>query len=399
LLTVDELETAGAFMKKAEDLVTPDQFIAIDQRRRAGEVLSDTEKQMYILGKYCMLINQSFLGDNALQPDATLVRAAYEAENGILNLDDAMPLSAGLMAADFSWTPEQRNAFNRNVEGMGITFENLTKGGFVGVALTAYLALTYGLMMINTVKAGIDKTNKVIETRRNNRRLANDKRTLSNRPRTRLRAALANTENKTSQVINALIGGQVLEGSSNFERSLRNAKLNSFAPDKVTALLQKAEDDTAEIGSIRNAFFDMIESNNTIESDTDRQSRRDYYQYKDALNQIDLIYKYQPRGEAKEIRLGGQTFTIGRPARADFTFTTVHQLAQISNPRNFYRYMTNSGNGRALRMRNPQNQEVYLKIRMHNGKFQFDARSGEGWKDFDLNDLTASLSNESTTAE
>lgn len=53
--------------------------------------------------------------------------------------------------------------------------------------------------------------------------------------------------------------------------------------------------------------------------------------------------------------------------------------------------MTNRGDGRTLRMKNPQGKEVYLKIRRDGDKYKFNARDGDGWTDFKLDDLRASL--------
>jgi len=109
------------------------------------------------------------------------------------------------------------------------------------------------------------------------------------------------------------------------------------------------------------------------------------------LNRLDLFYKFAGRGESKVLKLGDQEFTIGTPERGQFQFTTVEQLAQIGNPRNFYRWMTNTGEERTLRMQNPQGNDVYLQLRRNGTDFEFNARDGAGWQTFKLTDLRDSL--------
>jgi len=397
--THQELQTAGVFIAQIEDLVSPDEFIAIDERRRAGEVLSNEEKQKYILGKYCMLINNSFIGENALQPQASIVRAAYENETGTLSLQQAFAsLSPAeldqLNAANFSWSPQQMANFEGNVNGMEINFENLTKHGFVGLALTAYLSLTYAFMLVQGVKGVYNKGKEAREARAARRRTPDAEKTLSRGERTNLRNSLADKTNKVGAVVAALVAAEVLDSRSDFDSSVRNLTLEELDQDSYDALITLSNDDNTSRAALRDSFFSMLESSNgslNAEQQENLKARRDYYLYADILNRLDLFYKFAGRGESKVLKLGDQEFTIGTPERGQFQFTTVEQLAQIGNPRNFYRWMTNTGEERTLRMQNPQGNDVYLQLRRNGTDFEFNARDGAGWQTFKLTDLRDSL--------
>ncbi len=394
-----ELQTAGAFIRQIEDLVTPDEFVAIDERRRAGEVLTPTEKQKYILGKYCMLINNSFIGENALQPQASVVRAAYEAENGNLTLPQAFAsLSSSelraLNDADFSWDAQQQANLESNVEGLDITFENLTKHGFVGLALTAYLSLTYGMMLVQGVKGVWNKGKESKEARADRRRKPEDEKTLSSSGQRALRSALGDKTNKVGVVISALSSAEVLETNSEFDRNVRNLKLEDLDASSYDTLVALSNDDNSPRGAIREAFFTLLSASpGALEAEQleNLAARKDYYTYANILNRLDLFYKYADRGQTKSLKFGNDTFTIGKPERGQFEFTTTEQLQQIGNPRNFYRWMTNRGEERTLRMQNPQGETIYLQLRREGDKFQFNDRSGAGWKDFDLAEVESAL--------
>jgi len=404
LPTEAELETAGAFIAQIENLVTPDEFIAIDEKRRSGAELTDEENQKYILAKYCMLIDQNFIGEYALQPDATAVREAYEAEQGTITLAQAFASLSpqelrDLNDAHFSWSPQQAANFENNAEGMAITFENLTKHGAVGFALTAYLALTYGLMLVQGVKGVWNKGAEAKAERARKRRLPIDERPLSSRNRRRLQSSLSDREKTLGPVMAALSGTAVLSSRTEFDSGVRNLKLEDLGSTEYQTLLDLANSDSSKPEDIRNAFFALMETGNLSPDQKEAlDQRKDFYTFQDTLNRLDLFYKFAERGDRKTLNLGGQEFTIGKPARGQFEFTTVNQLLQGINPRNFYRYMTNTGEGRTLRMENPQGQTIYLKIRRNGDNYEFNARDGDGWNTFKLEELQAGLVGGSTPA-
>jgi hypothetical protein len=190
----------------------------------------------------------------------------------------------------------------------------------------------------------------------------------------------------------ALSGAGVLASRSEFDRGVRNFKLEDLGDTEYQNLLDLANSDSSTTAEIREAFFKLMETGNlSADQQEALKQRQDYYTFQDILNRLDLFYKFAERGDIKTLNLGGQAFQIGKPARGQFEFTTTDQLLQGINPRNFYRHMTNSGDGRTLRMQNPQGDTVYLKIRRDGDKYQFNARDGAGWTDFNLNDLKEGL--------
>lgn len=396
LPTHKEMQEAGAFMAKIQNIVTPDDFIGIDERRRAGEKLTPEENQKYILGKYCMLINQNFIGEHALPPMSLVVRAAYEAENGAMTLPEAFAsLSpqelSGLNSANFSWSEQQVANFENNVEGMQITLENLTKHGAVGLALTAYLALTYGLMMIQGVKAVVNKRKESKEAKAARRRLPNDEKTLSSKHRGSLQASLGDRAKTLGPVIAALSGAGVLAAKTEFKNGVQDLKLEKLGDTEYQTLLDLANSDSAKTGDIREAFFKLMETGNlSADQQEALAQRQDYYKFQDIMNRVDLFYKFAERGAIKTLDFGGQKFKIGKPAREQFKFTTVNQLFLGERPNNLYNHF-NSADGRTLRMENPKGKTVKLKIRRQGDKYQYNPGGGVGWADFKLDDLKAGL--------
>jgi hypothetical protein len=197
----------------------------------------------------------------------------------------------------------------------------------------------------------------------------------------------------------ALSGTAVLSSRTEFDSGVRNLKLEDLGSTEYQTLLDLANSDSSKPEDIRNAFFALMETGNLSPDQKEAlDQRKDFYTFQDTLNRLDLFYKFAERGDRKTLNLGGQEFTIGKPARGQFEFTTVNQLLQGINPRNFYRYMTNTGEGRTLRMENPQGQTIYLKIRRNGDNYEFNARDGDGWNTFKLEELQAGLVGGSTPA-
>lgn len=348
LPTQAELKTAGAFIKKIEHLVSPEDFIAIDMRRKEGKVLTPEEKQKYILGKYCMIVNHSFIGENGLEPQASLVRAAYEAENGKINdINVALPLTAALQGANLSWTPEQISQFENNVQGLKINFESLTKHGFVGLALTAYLTLTYAGIMIGVGQKALG-LKKDPETRQAEKEKPRDEMTLDRHwlnPRRITSNRYKTLENKINSNNAGDIYDQLSSRAGGYNVFAGNKALRKLVKDNSVALDIKNSDDfkafrTAIIGGsatrleIRKAFFDGLKAQTAVPDLVTEIAKMETFN--EISYQTRSLYRFAKHGG------GARSFTVNTKSgeaidytieRQDTVSERVHDLAGFSMAR------------------------------------------------------------------
>lgn len=407
LPTRDELEAAAIFIRQVETanppLVTMEEFIQIDNKRMSGQALSDEEKQKYVLCKYMTIVKHNFLGENGLEPQATLMQAAYASASGnIDNLDTALGLSPALMAelknADFEWTQEQIRALENNAEGLfgKLNFDTLTKGGFVGLALTAYLTLTYAGMMFGAIKGGLAGAKKGKEKVGEWWNKIDDTKTLNNNQQKAVEDALKDpNKNKTLKpLIAALVAGGVLGSKSEFASEVVDLKLKDLDASAITTLSDSVSGNRRDI---RKNFFTLLKTPalNGTEAEKVLQARQDFYAFRDMVQQLRVFESTAERGKVGTLSLGaGKDFHFTKEVRENFKFTTVREdFLQGINPRNYWRWLGNKlSDSQTIRIKNTQGKIEYLRLRQirKDGevKFQFNARDDKGWVDFSPQDMS-----------
>lgn len=390
-----ELETAGRYLAQVEGLVTEEEYLLIEQKRITAQPLTDEEKRQYVIFKYTLMVNGAFMDEGALQPQASVVRAAYERASNQPFFNSTEDALASLPAAQrtaleedqFSWNEAQAQQFQNQAEQMGldVNFQNLTKHGFVGLALNLYIAMTVIGVLVGGAKNLWGARRRRRERLNAERILPEDKKTLTESQQTAVRNSLSEGSNRVKTVVTALVEANVLVDGTDFDSAIQSLELPDLDPTALETLRSVANNGDKTRKQLRDSFFALIQPalSNTTQREA-LESRRGYYHFRGVLNRMAIFYRYGPRGATRNLEIGEETLTITRPAeRRAFRFSTVDDILRGINPRNFIRSLTDDSEGLTVRLDN--NKYLYIR-RNESGAYEYNTRATRyrGWREFNL---------------